>query len=98
MTIFSTAVYLSLAIMSIINLSKTPFSLKYKHIKDKLFFLNNKFIFFLNYVLNALSYLILTISFISIPRFLLTTSFITFNYIKDKKDENELDIHPKYFS
>ncbi|WNE41430.1 MAG: hypothetical protein AM1032_000170 [Mycoplasmataceae bacterium] len=103
MTIFTTSVILSLIIMWVINLGKASFSLKYKHIKNKLFFLNNKIITFLNYVLKALSYIILTISFTSFSRLLLTVAFITFNYMMDKKiEENEelkeLKNHPNYFS
>lgn len=103
MTIFSSSIFLSLIIIWIINLVKLSFSLKYKHIKNKLFFLNNKVIFFLNYILKALSYIILTISFVSFPRLILTISFITLNYIMDKKSEEndelkELKNHPNYFS
>jgi hypothetical protein len=97
--IFSYSTYLSCFLMSTIYLLKINSILNERHIKEKEYFLNKKTIFFINYILKALSYLMLVISFNSVSRLSLMLLFITINTILDKKNnEEKLKIFPEFFS
>lgn len=101
MKIFSLSSCLSLLLMVEIYSLKINSLSNGKRLINNEFFLNEKIIFFSNYAIRALSYLILIISFKNLYRLIIFLSFITLNTIIEQKNEEENKewiIFPKLFS